>query len=210
MMERLAYKVSLALVSLALTGCGGGSGSEAGICVGGFAACGGDPSGEWEVATACLGTSFAQLLDDALAATSPDCAGAVKSASLSAAGTVAYQAGTVTYDMTISTTTSLSYTVACMKALMPDVTADAVGCASLAPSPGDPEETGSCSFAGSACSCDVASTSPDTSAYSYAVSGATITESGGASYEFCVSGGTMSQRVALVGASYGVMTLTKQ
>jgi len=210
MMERLAYSMSLALASLVLTGCGGGSGSEAGICAGGFAACGGDPSGEWEVASTCLSTSFTQLLNDALAAMSPECAGAARSASLSASGTVAYQAGTVTYDMTISTTTSISYTVACMKALMPDVAADAAGCASLGPNPGDPEETGSCSFTGSACSCDVASTSPDTSTYSYTVTGATITESGGASYEFCVSGATMSQRVALVGTNYGVMTLTRQ
>ena len=210
MMERLVHKVSLALAWLALTGCGGGSGSEAGICSGTFTACGGDPAGEWEVASVCLGSSFAQVLNDSFAATSPDCAGAAKSASLSAGGTVAYQAGTVTYDMTISTTTSLSYTVACMKALMPAITADAAGCASLAPAPGDPDETGSCSFSGSACNCDGASTSPDTSAYSYTVSGATITESGGASYEFCVSGGTMSQRVALVGTSYGVMTLTRQ
>jgi hypothetical protein len=157
-----------------------------------------------------LGTSFTQLLDDALAARSAACAGAVQSASLSASGTVAYSAGTVTYDMTIRTTWSISYPMACLQALWPNITADAAGCASLGPAPGDPEETGSCSFAGSTCSCDGASTSPDTSAYSYTVSGATITESGGASYEFCVSGAAMSQRVALVGTSYGVMTLTKQ
>ena len=106
--------------------------------------------------------------------------------------------------------TSISYTVACMNAVMPGVAGDAAGCAALGPPAGDPEETGSCTFSGSACNCDVASTSPDTSTYSYTVGDATITESGGASYEFCVSGATLTQRVALVGASYGVMTLTKQ
>jgi hypothetical protein len=205
---RLASLVT-AYAAFALAGCGGGSGAEAGICSGTFTACGGDPTGDWEVASTCLGTSFAQLLNDSFAAQSPDCAGAAKSASLSASGTVAYHAGTVAYNMTISTTTSFSFTEACLQALAPGVTADA-SCAALAPSPGDPEETGSCSFSGSACSCTGASTSPDTSVSSYTVSGATITESSGATYEFCVSGTTMSQRVALVGTNYGVMTLSRQ
>lgn len=209
MARALQYRMTLGLAALLVAGCGGG-GSDVGICAGTFAACGGDPTGKWQVSDLCLGRDLAQLLNDSLGASSPACMGAVQSATLRTSGTIAYNAGTVTYDTVVSTTTRTSYTVACMNALMPSVPADATSCAKLGPQPGAADETGSCSFSGSACNCDVDGTSRDTSVNSYAVSGATITESGGASYEFCVSGLTMTQRGALASTSYGTMTLTRQ
>lgn len=210
MMKPRVFSLSLAATALAAAGCTGGGGTEAGICAGTFAACGGDPEGSWEVAGACFDKALVQVLDEGLTANAPACAGAVKAATLTIGGTLAYRAGTVTYDMTTRSESSIAYTTACMTALRPNVAADAAACASLAPAPGDPEKTGSCAYTGTTCDCTVTGVEVDASVRSYTVTGATITESGGASYDFCVSGATMTQHAAIHRTSHGILTFARQ
>jgi hypothetical protein len=49
-----------------------------------------------------------------------------------------------------------------------------------------------------------------TSSGVYTVSGATIDEDSGTSYDFCVSGNTMTEREQIEGNAYGIVQLKKR
>jgi hypothetical protein len=62
-----------------------------------------------------------------------------------------------------------------------------------------------CNFPGSDCL-----TQPGTEGSTYTVSGSTITDDTGSSYDFCVSGNTMTQREPIEVNAYGVIQLKKR
>jgi hypothetical protein len=196
--------------SLALAGCGGGSGgSEVGVCTDAFTACGGDPTGSWQITGICLDASLTTILNEAWA--SPSCAGSVESASLSLSGTVTYNAGTVTYDQTTVTSMKASYYLACMAETLGVSSPDATGCAALQASLDDGSgPAASCTFS-DACHCEVTESATNQAANGYTTAGASITESDGSTYDFCVTGAAMSQRAELwTTGRFGIMTLAKQ
>ncbi len=208
MMRALARGTMTVVASLGLASCGGNSNSgEVFTCPGTFDACGGDPTGEWEVSSMCIEGNLVQALNDL--APFPNCATGVQSAAVTFSGTVAYRAGTVTYALTTTTSAKLSYSPACMVTLAG--TADAGGCALLASLlSGSAGQSGSCSWGGTSCDCDATATSTNMSSNGYTPGGGTITETDGSSYGFCVTGTTMAQRGEISAGNYGVMTLTKQ
>jgi hypothetical protein len=212
MMRCLAFAMNVVGGCVLLASCGSGSGSgQVGTCTGAFDACGGDPTGQWDISSMCSEGDLARAINDATVGDLPSCANVVQSASMTFSGSVSYSNGTVTHDVSTTTTAKLSYTMACLADVRGTPTADASTCAALDASyKNSVVGTGSCTFTGATCDCDSTVHSTDTAVNGYTVSGGTITESDGSSYQFCVTAGTMSARIELAPGSYGVMTLTKQ
>jgi hypothetical protein len=204
----------LVALTLAGHGCGGSSGGglvQATACTGTFTACGGDPTGIWEIQSICSEGDFVAAFNAEMAADFSACGSVFTSAKLAGAGSVTYGGGTVTYDCTTRMAMSLTYTPSCFSAATGGLTASASTCSQNATRmSNEPGGAATCSYAGENCSCDTTLTKVNTTTDSYSVSGSTITEGGGDSYTFCVGGNTMVEREQVSGNAYAVMTLEKR
>ena len=196
-------------------GCGGGGGGisliAATTCSQNFVACGGDPTGTWDIVSLCVDGDLNAAVNDQVAENDPACADLVSNAKLSGSGSVTYGAGTVSYNGRFQVQFAASYTPACVSALAGGASLNAAVCGQIQTNLNKEEgKAGTCSFTGENCVCQFTMSPPITRSYSYTVSGATISEVGSDSYSFCVNGNTMTQREQIAGDAYGVTQLKKR
>ena len=201
-------------LTLICVGCGSGSSSSVGTCSGAFNACGGDPTGTWKVTGPCTEVAFATEYNALLASLGASCGNSVKSMSATVAGTLTYSEGTVTRDVTGNATGTLSLSAACINDMMGVSSVDASVCSRIQSQLYSLSTShGTCNLAGASCNCSFTLSTPTAAPNgynTYTVSGSTITESDDKSYEFCVSGNSMSQKSDATDTSgYSVATLTK-
>jgi hypothetical protein len=194
-------------------GAGGSSGttlSPLAACSGIFKACGGDPTGTWDIVSACIEGDLVAAENADMAADYPSCRNTFSAASVDfMSGSVTYGAGEYTYDAKQQATETFAYTPACVSDLG-GVTLNASVCSSLAQGLNSHSGvTATCSFATN-CACRMVVADTNTTSGTYEVSGTTIDEDNGSSYDFCVSGNTMTQRQAIRGDAYGVVQLKKR
>ncbi|HEX7508337.1 MAG TPA: hypothetical protein VF550_16295 [Polyangia bacterium] len=72
-----------------------------------------------------------------------------------------------------------------------------------------PGATATCTYATN-CNCHSVVSNVNTTSGTYTISGSSITEDSGSSYDFCVSGNTMSQREQIEGNAYGITQMKKR
>jgi len=206
--EKGSWVVVLALF---WTSCGGGSSNQSGICSGTYSACGGDPTGTWNIAGMCTENSVTSILNGDYRSQASSCGDIVKSASLTMTGTMTYSSGTITYNTNTVVTSNLLLSSTCISDLAGStVTVSASLCSALQTSMNSSDGmSGTCSLSGSNCGCSLTQSISDSSSDTYTVSGSTITEGGGDSYDFCASGKSMSERADSSTYGYAVLSLTK-
>jgi hypothetical protein len=203
----------LLAVVFAGQGCGSGGGGlvQATTCAGTFTACGGDPTGTWDLVGVCVEGDLVAANNAESSASSPACGSTVTAATIAGGGSVTYGAGTVTFNATIETAMSMVYTPACVSALSGGGSLNALTCSQQAASmDAGPNTAATCSYTGGNCNCTLTATQVNTSTRQFTVSGSTITEGGGDSYTFCVNGNTMTQREQVTGDAYAVTTMKKR
>ena len=205
------------MVSLLFTplGCGGGSSEppliQGTACTTTFNACGGDPTGTWDVVSVCVDGDLVSAFNASMATDYAACGNTFTAANLALAGSVTYGAGKYTFDATMAVIESVAYTPACVSALSGGATLNASACSQMQVNLNNEAGTkGTCTYAGTNCSCQATVTRTNTSTGSYTLSGSTITEDSGTSYQFCVSGSTMIQREVVEGNAYGVTQMKKR
>jgi hypothetical protein len=195
------------------SGTGGNSGAgglSVAACTGTFKACGGDPTGTWDIVSACIEGNLVSAFNAALAADEPSCGSTLSAYSVNVlSGWITYSAGNCTSDTISESAETLAYTPACISALA-GTTLDASVCSSLEQSlNSEPGTTATCTYATN-CNCHSVVSNAGSSSATYTVSGSTITEDSGSSYDFCVSGNTMSQRQQIEGSAYVITQLKKR
>jgi len=194
-----ALAIALALCPI---GCGGSSENsqvKGAICTQTFAACGGDPTGTWDIESVCLDGDLVAAYNANL---SQSCANQITRANLSATGSATYGVDpvfshpTVTYEATTVLQVSETYTPACALDVYGYATLDSNTCAQIEETLQnyDQEKQVTCSFTGTNCACNVTIKHLNTTTDTYAVNGSDITEGDASTYAFCVSGNTMTQR----------------
>jgi hypothetical protein len=72
-----------------------------------------------------------------------------------------------------------------------------------------PGTTATCTYATN-CTCRTVASNADTTSGAFTISGSSITEDSGSSYDFCINGNTMIQRQQIEGNAYGVTQLKKR
>jgi hypothetical protein len=200
---------------LALPGCGDGSSGptlvHAGACTGTFNACGGDPTGTWSLTGACIDGDLVAALNAEMAADYPACADTYSAAGVALGGSVTYGDGKYTFDATMEIIQSFTYTPACVAQLSNGVALSAAVCSQL--EQGLNRESGgkaTCSYVGTNCDCEGTLTQTNDTSGSYSISGSTIIEDSGTTYQFCVEGASMSQREVVAGNVYGITQMTRR
>jgi hypothetical protein len=179
-------------------------------CTGTFKPCGGDPSGTWDIVSACLEGDLLASLNAAAGADYPDCAGGVSAASVTLTGSVTYGAGTYSYDAQSNVAETVTYTPKCYSSVSPGSTLSTSTCNGIQQALIlDAGATASCTYATS-CNCQLTVANVNTSSGTYQVSGSTITEDTGSSYDFCVNGNTMTQRELIEDNVYGISQMKKR
>ena len=184
---------------------------QAAACSGTFNACGGDPTGTWDLTSMCIDGDLVSGLNAEMAADYPACGDTFSAASVAFGGSVTYGAGKYSFDATMEITETFAYTPACVSELSGGVALSASVCTQL--EQGLNREAGgkaTCSYAGTNCNCQGTLTQTNTTSGTYTFSGATIIEDSGTSYGFCVSGDTMTQRESVAGDAYGVTQMKKR
>lgn len=199
----------------ALLGCGDGAAAPglitATACSGTFNACGGDPTGTWELVTLCVEGDLVSGLNADMATEDPACANTFSAARLAMGGQVTYGDGNYSFDATMEMAETITYTPACVSAVRPGLVLSASVCGQL--EDGLNREPGSkmtCSYTGTSCDCQGTLVHVNNTSGTYTVDGSTITEDSGTSYEYCVSGGTMTQREVVAGGVYGITQMKKR
>jgi hypothetical protein len=205
---------SMAWVVLAL-GCGGGGDgvtlTKATVCSGSYSACGGDPTGTWDLAGVCVEGDLAASADAQLSSKYAACAGSITNATVAGGGSVTYSGGNATYDAKEELVSTLAYSPACVAAISSGATLSASVCTQVQSNLNAETNTkGNCSYDGSHCNCTMTVTNPDTVTHTFSVSGSTISESDGSSYQFCVNGSSMSQRQSVGGSTYIISQFSKR
>jgi len=193
------------------SGTGGGTGgSSVAACTEIFMFCGGDPTGTWDIVSACIDGNLVSASNAALAAQYPSCSNTFSEFGVTAlSGSVTYSSGTYLYNSITGAAETVAYTPACVSALE-GVTLTASVCSSLEQNLNmEPGATATCTYATN-CNCHSVISNTGTSSGTYTVSGSTITEDSGDSYDFCVSGNTMTQREQIEGNAYGITQLKKR
>lgn len=174
-----------------------------------FEACGGDPSGTWEISDVCVQGDLTAVANAEYSKDATSCAALCSSASLNARGFVTYEAGTYTANAVLTISESLQATQACYEALS-NAPWSSSSCTALTQMlQTDHSTTASCANTGSGCDCAYTSSSVAQDA-AYTVSGTSLIASDGTATEFCVQGSMMMQRDTLASNVYVVTQLTKR
>ena len=199
------------------SGPGGASGtggiaasSSVAACTGTFTPCGGDPSGTWDIVSACIDGNLVSAFNAAIAADYPSCSSTFTAFVVTAlSGSVTYSSGNYVYNSISGAAETVAYTPACVSALQGNTLTASV-CSSLEQNlNNETGATATCTYATN-CNCHSVISNADTTSGTYTVSGSTIIEDSGSSYDFCVSGNTMTQRQQMEGNAYGVAQLKKR
>ena len=136
---------------------------------------------------------------------------AFKTATVAGTGKVTCSGGTATYDATLEEISTLSYSPACFSAASGGAALNASPCTQIRSNMNDTADTqGSCCYNGTSCNCTMTTTHVNRDVNTLSISGSTISESDGTSYEFCINGSSMSQRESMGGSAYVVTGLTKR
>ena len=190
-------------------GSSGAGGSTAAACTGTFNACGGDPTGTWDLVSACIEGDLVSALNSQVAASGAACGNTFSAASVALGGSVTYGGGNYSFNATMSVAETFAYTPACVLALGGTALTASV-CSQL--QQGLNAQDGStitCTYATN-CNCRGTVTKINTTSGTYTVSGSTISEDSGSIYQYCVSGNTMTQRELIEGNAYGVTQMKKR
>ena len=191
-------------------GASGTGGSSVAACTGTFKACGGDPTGTWDIVSACIEGNLVSAFNAAIAVDYPSCASIFSAFNVTVlSGSATYSSGNYTYNSINGAAETVVYTPACVSAIQ-STTLTASVCSSLEQDlNSETGATATCTYA-SNCTCHSVISNVDTSSGTYTIGGSSITEDSGQSYEFCVSGNTMSQRQQIEGSAYGITQLKKR
>ncbi len=202
--------------STIVSGTGGssaGGASEVGTsnnaCVGTFAACGGDPTGTWDIVSVCIQGDLASAANSSYAGDSAECSNLCTGATLAAQGSVTYGAGSVQPNAILSLTETLAMTAGCYAALTGE-TWSSTSCATFAQGLNQQSgTTATCSPGSTMCNCAYV-TALSSTVDTYTVNGSLLVASDGTTTEFCVQGSTMTQRDSFGNDTYAVTQFRKQ
>jgi hypothetical protein len=200
---------------LALLGCSDGSNGpsliHAAACTGTFNACGGDPTGTWKVTAVCTDGDLVAGLNAEIAADYSACGNTFTAASAALGGSVTYGTGEYSFDATMEIVEVFAYTPACFSQISGGVALSAGVCSQLQQGlNSEPGGKATCSYDGTNCSCQGTITYQNTTSGTYTISGSTIVEDSGTTYDYCIDGDTMSQREIIAGNAYGVTQMKKR
>jgi len=151
----------------------------------------------------CTEQNMADSMNQSIKSKVGSCSDVVKSVGFAVSGKVTYTAGTVTYQMHLDANFDINYSDSCFSAMghsssdCNDQYYSALSASSY---------QGTCSPSGTSCSCQVTETKGETDSHPYTISGSTISESGGDTYDFCVKGNTLT--LSQSDTDFGRMTLT--
>ena len=190
---------------------GGATGSidTANACSGTFTACGGDPSGTWDIVSVCVQGDLAAVANASYATDSSECSSLCTGATLTAQGSVTYNAGSLQPNAVLSISETLEMTASCYTALV-GTTWSSSSCTSVAQMLDQQAgTTATCSSGSSGCDCAYTTATP-ASTDTYTVNGNSLIASDGSVTEFCVQGSTMFQRDSLGDAAYAVTQFSKR
>jgi len=189
---RLAWLLEMGLLSLAVSGCGGGSSSSGGTCT--VPTCGGDPTGTWTLTSSCLDTTA--LRQAFLQGSMGKCPQATVGANITPTGTLALNADlTYVANFTLGGNTTINIPTSCLNGA---TCADLSAALQLDISADPTIQSASCSGSGTCACTEVLVPQPVNESGTYTKSGSslTLTATGGtpATDSYCVSGmggGTM-------------------
>jgi hypothetical protein len=186
------------------------------VCTEAFTPCGGDPLGMWSVSGACLDGDLAAGFNSTRSAA---CMAQTTAADLKVTGSLNYMGAApdtlVVYNATVTTRSTESISPACAMEAFQVTTLDAAACTQIQTTLKnlDPdlmaETTVSCSLAGANCDCRITIADVQMAQSFVTVTGPNIAE-GDDSYDFCISGTTMTQKRMLAGNVSAVVKLEKK
>jgi hypothetical protein len=213
-MTRFRTITHLALIALILTNCkyktaedtsNGGGGDS---CMS-FLACGGDPTGTWNINGICLkGDLNAEMFAETNLPV--DCSDIFQNAAISASGSITYANSTETLNFDTTITATAQYTESCLSAVLGQPsTMDSTTCNDLQTqwSSRVNVDSASCSLIGTTCSCAISETLSVNKTNGYTIDIDALNYMNGSSSEFCVSGVTLSiLKPSLYGTLSGVIS----
>jgi hypothetical protein len=186
------------------------------LCTEAFTACGGDPLGMWTVSGACLDGDLAAAINSTHSAA---CMSQTTAADVQVTGSLTYMGAApdtlAVYNATVTTRTAESISPACATEAFQVTTLDAAACTQIQTTIKNSdvelmaETTVSCSLAGANCDCRITIADVQMAQNFVTVTGSNIAE-GNDTYDFCISGTTMTQKRMLAGNVSAVVTLAKK
>jgi hypothetical protein len=179
-------------------GCGsGGGGGSIPTCSASFQGCGGDLTGKWAIDGICLEGDIRSAMSNS--EVPAECSDMIKDVSTQMSGTVEFNNGTQTSDVTSSMEMTFKISSSCFSAMsgtsmsMTKEMCDLMG-SSMKPDAEDGgTATAKCSFSGGSCNCTMTTSGRDQTSTPYTISGNTFTNEGD-TVEYCVSGKTLNTR----------------
>jgi hypothetical protein len=199
---------SMVFVIALATACVGGADSD-GSCDA-FEACGGDPTGRWEVVSMC-GMNFVENAN-ATQFDAPECDGAIRHVGASVSGTYDLAGGSASVDMVMQVDLEIALTEECVAATHGVASASfSLFCGALEAeyiqTPGF--AAAECNVMDGACECLVTSVEePVTDSWTYTVSG-NSPDDGSTLTPFCVRGDRLTMRDEAPDGRISIMTLRR-
>ena len=181
-----------------------------------FVACGGNPTGDWDLFSLCVDGDLTAALDMGIAVQEPSCTNTLLGANLSGGGSVSYLVKdysdpVVTYADEFATASTASFPPAWSSALAGGASSDTSVCKQVQTNlSNQPGTDATCSLTDGNCVCQATVTTRATQTHSYTLNGTTITEDGEAPYSYCAKGNSMLQRRLIDGNTYKVIKLQKR
>ena len=183
--------------------------STSGICTSSFTACGGDPTGIWDIVGVCVQGDIAAAANAEYASSASQCSDICTGAKPAAQGSVTFSAGNYQPNAVVSLTETLVVSDSCYAALWGQ-SWTAASCTTLAQDLSQQAgTTATCTPTSTSCDCvyeTVLAAQSDT----YTVSGSLLVASDGTTTEFCVQGSTMTQRDWFGNSAYAVTIYGKR
>lgn len=199
---------SMVFVVALASACVGGADSD-GSCDA-FEACGGDPTGRWEVVSMC-GLNFTENAN-ATQFDAPECDGAIRHVEASVSGIYDFAGGSRSVDMVMQVDLEIALTEECVAATRSAAVADfSLFCGALEAEYRQTPEfaAAECSVIDGACECLVTSVEePVTESGTYTVSGNNL-DDGSTLTPFCVRGDRLTMRDEAPDGRIAVMTLRR-
>ncbi len=185
------------------------------LCTTSFTACGGDPTGTWNVAGVCLDGDLAAALN---AERSSACAAQTTGADVRVTGSVMYTAAAagadpvVIYKGTTEERSTESVSPACAMDTYGVTTLDANGCTQIQTMlvNNDPAKKVTCGLSGVNCGCRVTIVRARNVQNLVTMTGSNIVESDDATYDVCVTGNAMVQRQTRAGNVGAITRMEKR
>lgn len=214
---REAWVLSVLFLAVGQFACGSSGGDGlivATACTDTFTACGGDPTGTWNLSGVCIDGDLAAGLNSERTSA---CASQTTKATLKGSGSVMYNAATtayavVIYNATLEEQTTESISAACAADSYGVTTLDAAGCTQIATTlkDGDPEVTVSCALVAGNCNCTATIVHVKKTQNLLTLTGSNIVENDDSTYDFCVTDTKMVQKETVAGNVSVVSTFTKK